>query len=255
MAAREIAELLGLAPLQPQQIGRARHVDVEESATHQEVAGLGGDVLGELGEALGGNDAGETALAAPAHQVGHRAERQAAHLVRHLACHGGREKLRFVHHDQRRIPMLARGIEQRREEGGGGAHLAFDLQPLQRQHDRHALLADTQRQAAQFRFAVRAAIHHDVTEAIRKGDEIALRIDDDLLHPFGRAFEQAAQQVRLAGARIALDEQSGGEQFFEVHGGDSTVRRGAHVDGNGHEAGLGGGGALAKRVGPKHPQK
>jgi len=49
-----------------------------------------------------------------------------------------------------------------------------------------------------------------------EGDEIALRIDHDLLDLAGAALEHAAQQVRFARARIALHEQPGREQFFEI---------------------------------------
>ena len=75
MPARQVAEHLRLAALQPEQVGGTRHVDVEEGAPHQEVGRFRRHVLGELGQALRGDDAGEPALAAPAHQVGHRAER------------------------------------------------------------------------------------------------------------------------------------------------------------------------------------
>ena len=72
----QLAEHLRLAALQPEQVGGAGHVDVEEGAAHQEVGGLGGDVLGELGQALRRDDAREAALAAAAHEVRHGAERQ-----------------------------------------------------------------------------------------------------------------------------------------------------------------------------------
>src|SRR3546814_11856861 len=56
-------------------VGGARHVDIEEGATHQKVRRLGRDILGELCQPLGGDDAGKAAFPAPAHQIGHRAER------------------------------------------------------------------------------------------------------------------------------------------------------------------------------------
>src|SRR5579859_1604202 len=74
--------------------------------------------------------------------------------------------------------------------------------------------------------------------AIGERDEIALRIDDHLLHPWRAAFEQAAQQMRLSRARIALNEQTGGQQFLKIHDGGRAIRRGAHVDSNGHAPAL-----------------
>ena len=47
-AAVEVAYLLGLAALHAEQVGGARHVDVEEGAPHQEIARLRGYILGEL---------------------------------------------------------------------------------------------------------------------------------------------------------------------------------------------------------------
>ena len=74
MAARQVAEHLGLPPVHAQQIGGADHVDIEEGAAHEEVGRLGRNVLGELGEALRGDDTSEATLAAAAHEIGHGAE-------------------------------------------------------------------------------------------------------------------------------------------------------------------------------------
>src|SRR3546814_8133248 len=79
MAAFKVSDDLGLPPLHAEQIGRARHVDIEESAAHQEVGRLGRHVLGELGEPLRGDHSGQPALPTPAHQVGHRAQRSEEH--------------------------------------------------------------------------------------------------------------------------------------------------------------------------------
>src|SRR3546814_17857679 len=56
-----------------------------------------------------------------------------------------------------------------------------------------------------------------MAEGVGEGDEIALRIDHHLLHEPGAAFEEAAQQVRLARTRIALDQEAGGEELLQVH--------------------------------------
>src|SRR3546814_9376977 len=73
MPALQIADRLGLPPLHAEQVGGARHVDIEEGAPHQEIARLGGDILRELGQPLRRDRARQAALAPAAHQVGHRA--------------------------------------------------------------------------------------------------------------------------------------------------------------------------------------
>src|SRR3546814_8204944 len=104
-----------LPPLHAEQVGGARHVDVEKGAAHQEIARLRRDILGQLGETLGCDRAGEAALAAAAHQVRHRGQAGAAHRVGHLARGAWREHLRLVDDDQRQKPMLARRVERSEE--------------------------------------------------------------------------------------------------------------------------------------------
>ena len=57
-------------------------------------------------------------------------------------------------------------------------------------------------------------LDHDMAIRGAKRDEIALRIDHHLLHLPGRPLQQAAQQVRLSRPGIALNKQSGGQQFL-----------------------------------------
>src|SRR3546814_2770082 len=76
--------------LQAEQVGGASHVDVEESAAHQEIGRFGRDILGELGQSLRSDDPCKPALAAPAHQVRHRSKRSTARLVRYFARRHGR---------------------------------------------------------------------------------------------------------------------------------------------------------------------
>ena len=73
-----------------------------------------------------------------------------------------------------------------------------------------------QREAGDVAEAVVGGLDRDMAVAVGQRDEIALGIDHDLLHLARALFEQAAQQVRLAAARIALDEQAGSEQFLKV---------------------------------------
>ena len=215
MSARQVAERLGLAALEAEEVGGAGHVDVEEGPAHQEVRRLGGDVLGELGEPLGCDDPGQPALAAAAHQVGHGAERQAPRLVRDLAGGRGREELRLVDGHQHRIPMVAVGIEQAAQESGGRPHLPVGIQILQREDDRDPMGPHPRGDPLQGH-VVAVGLHDHVAVAVGEAREIALRIDDRLLHEPGALLQEAPQQVRLAGARIALDQEPRGEQFGEV---------------------------------------
>ncbi len=225
VAALEVTDLLGLATLHAEQVGRADHVDVEEGAPHQQVRGFRRDVLSELGEPLGGDHAGEPALASATHQVGHRRERGAARVVADLAGAGGREDLRLVDDNQRGVPVLRRRIEQRREEQRGAAHLVVDLEPVERKHDRGAVLANPRAEPGDLGIGARRAVDHHVPERLGEADEIALGIDDDLLHQRRALLEQAAQQMRLARAAVTLDQQPGGEELLDVDldGGAETV--------------------------------
>src|SRR3546814_18764549 len=72
MPALQIADRLGLPPLHAEQVGGARHVDIEEGAPHQEIARLGGDILRALGQPLRRDRARQAALApaAPPVEIG-----------------------------------------------------------------------------------------------------------------------------------------------------------------------------------------
>ncbi len=191
MPARQVAERLGLPALQAEEVGGAGHVDVEEGPAHQEVRGLGGDVLGELRQPLGGDDAGQSALASAAHEVGHGAEREAPRLVRDLAGGGRREELRLVHRDQHRVPMVAVGVEQAAQERRGGAHLPVGVEVLQGQHHRDPVGAHPGGDPLQ-RDVVAVGLHDHVAVAVGEAGEIALRVDDRLLHEARRSAPAGA---------------------------------------------------------------
>jgi hypothetical protein len=126
--------------------------------------------------------------------------------------------------------MLSRRIEQPAEERCGGAHLRLGIQPLEVQHHRRAMLPRAGGEADQLGRGIVGGIDDDMPEGVGQGCEVALGIDDHLLHLARAAFEQAAQQVRLARARIALDEQPRRQQLLQVH---RHARAGAvhpHVD-------------------------
>ncbi len=81
---------------------------------------------------------------------------------------------------------------------------------------------------------MRCGIHDDVAEFVGQGDEVALRIDDDLLHPGSALLQQAAQEMRLSGPRIALNEQTGGQQLLQIEHGRRPAGCGSHLDINLH---------------------
>jgi len=63
LAGLESPKLLGVALGEAQQVAGSRDVDVEGGAAHEDVGGLSGGVLVELGEPLGGEDGAEASLA------------------------------------------------------------------------------------------------------------------------------------------------------------------------------------------------
>ncbi len=103
-------------------------------------------------------------------------------------------------------------------------------------HDRDSMPAHQVRGAVQRGLGMVGRVDHHMAVTIRQGDEIALRVDHDLLHPGGRLFEQSPQQMRFSGARIALHQQAGGEQFLEVDARGLTRGRRTHLDTNRHPA-------------------
>jgi hypothetical protein len=79
-------------------------------------------------------------------------------------------------------------------------------------------------------------IDHDMTVALGKRYEIALRIDDDLLHPARALLDETAQQMRFPRARISLDEQARREKFFEIERNRRAIELRAHVYRDLHKA-------------------
>jgi hypothetical protein len=233
ITARQIAEHLCLAAFHAKQIGSTRHVDVEEGAPHQEVGGFRRDVLGELGQPLRGDDAGKATLAAPAHQVGHGTERNLAGFVGNLPGHRRRKQLSLVHHHQHGIPVIALRIEHAVQEGGGTTHLLFDVETFEIKHDGGAVLANAAGNAGEF--GLRALrIDHDVSETVGERDEIALWVDHHLLHPGCALFEKTAQEMRLAGAGIALHQQTCRQQLLKIERGGCAALHRSHVDADLH---------------------
>ena len=98
-------------------------------------------------------------------------------------------------------------------------------------------------------------IDHDMAEAFGQGDEVAFGIDDRLLHPGRALLQQAAQQMRFAGAGIALHQQAGRQQFLEVESRGPACRGLPHLDRNSHgsaDSPFGGGGLTIGRCTVEH---
>ena len=86
-----LLNLLSLTPLHPQKVGRARHVDIQKSAPHQEIRSLRRHVLGELGQALGGGVELRVAqrLAALADDGGGVRQQAFRTILKNRTFHGG----------------------------------------------------------------------------------------------------------------------------------------------------------------------
>ena len=234
LPALQIPEGLCLSPLHAQKVGGARHVDIQKGSAHEEIGGLGRDVLGELRQSLGGDDPRKPAFAAAAHQVRHGAEREFARLVRNLAGDGRREQLRLIHHHQHRVPVVAGDLEKPAEEGGGAPHLVLGVEPLEIEHRGDAMDARALAGDLQGPLGMVLGIDQQVAETVGKRHEVAFGVDDGLLHPGGTLFQQPAQQMGFAGARIALHQQAGRQQFLKVQVSRGACRRVSHLDRNGH---------------------
>jgi hypothetical protein len=52
LPALQVPEGVCLSPLHAQKVGGARHVDIQKGSAHEEIGGLGRDVLGELRQSL-----------------------------------------------------------------------------------------------------------------------------------------------------------------------------------------------------------
>ena len=78
------------------------------------------------------------------------------------------------------------------------------------------MLADARAKTDDLGLGISGAVDHHVAEFLGKADEVTLGIDHHLLDDRRALFEQAAQQVRLAGPGIALHQQAGREKFLDV---------------------------------------
>ena len=74
------------------------------------------------------------------------------------------------------------------------------------------------------------AIDDEVPVFVGKGDEIAFGVDHAMLHPGRALFEQAPQEVGLAGSGIALDQEAGRQQLLKIKHGRRAAGGFSHVD-------------------------
>src|SRR3954463_12497673 len=77
-----------------------------------------------------------------------------------------------------------------------------------------------------------------MAELVGQRYEITLRVDDGLLDEVGALLEKAAQEMRLAGTGIALDEQTRRQKLFEVQQGRLSSGSGgchSHIDASLHQ--------------------
>lgn len=147
---------------------------------------------------------------------------------------GRREHLRFIDHDERGEPLVARCVEHGGEELRRAAHLRFQVEPVERQNDRGAVAANPRGQLGQFGAAISRAVDHDMPERRSQRDEVAFRIDHHLLDERGALLQQSPQQVGFARAAIALHEQPGRQQFLDVDAHRRAGRVVADDDGIAH---------------------
>ena len=129
--------------------------------------------------------------------------------------------------------MVALGLEQPAKEGGGRAHLLLDVETLEIENGRDPMLTDAAGDAGEFGLSA-GGVDDQMPEFAGEADEIALGIDDDLLHVRGALLEQPAQQMRLARPRIALHQEAGRQQFLEIEVRSRAAGGRSHVDGNIH---------------------
>ena len=137
-----------------------------------------------------------------------------------------REQVGLVDGDQRRMPVLRRALDQGAEQRGDGDHLALAVQIGEVDEDRETVLADAVRQRDQRGGIKLVGLDVDMAKGLREAAELALWIDDDLLHAAGGLLEQASERPRFPRARSTLDEKPAFQQLLEIDAyGASRVGR------------------------------
>ena len=69
-----------------------------------------------------------------------------------------------------------------------------------------------------------------MAERFGKRDEVALRVDHDLLDELRALLQKPAEKMRLPRPAVALHEQTGGQQFLDVDGNLGPAGSGADHD-------------------------
>ncbi|GAN93410.1 hypothetical protein Gbth_024_109 [Gluconobacter thailandicus F149-1 = NBRC 100600] len=79
--------------------------------------------------------------------------------------------------------------------------------------------SDTFSRSAEAGFGLIFDINDQMAIALCQSDEVAFRIDHDLLDECCSLFQQAAQKMGFARAGIALNQQARSQQFRQINAG------------------------------------
>src|SRR5688572_4187449 len=96
------------------------------------------------------------------------------------------------------------------------------------------MFPDPRGQPGDVAFAMVRRFDRNMAVAVGECDEIAFRIDHDLLDLARTLFEQAAKQVRLSAARIALHQQAGRQKLLQVDRDGVALPVDAHINAHRH---------------------
>src|SRR3546814_8297424 len=109
----------------------------------------------------------------------HRSKRSTSRRVRYFARRHGCKHLRLVNDDERGIPVIAWRVEERGKEGGGAAHLRFQFKRFKVQDHGGAMFANARGDPRDLPLVIIGGLDDGMSEHFSKGDEIALRVDQD----------------------------------------------------------------------------
>ncbi len=130
--------------------------------------------------------------------------------------------------------MVAVDVEEPAEESRRAPHLVLRIETFEIEHGGNAMQPRALARDLEAALGVILGLDHEMAEMLGQRDEIAFGVDDGLLHPGRALFQQPSQQMRFAGARIALHQEAGRQQFLEVHGRRGARRGLPHLDCNCH---------------------
>src|SRR5207237_6526804 len=213
LARVELAELSPALLCEAELVSGALQVHVEPRPADQLVVGLGRGILVELREPLRGEDRAEPALSPAGREVEHGARALRVALLRAVDVH-------LVDDDQCGVPEPLRGVDQGIEEEAHEADAVVVLELVDVEDGRGAELEEPLGQECRrSRLGERIAATgrgEDVIVALAEGRELALGIEDQVLHLSVRLLEEAAEQMALAPAAVGLHEQARVDEAVEI---------------------------------------